>query len=374
MQQRRSGGGVTVSAPRPGSTLSGAGTNTARERRFHRLTVGRVVRETADAVSLVLTVPDELREQYAYRAGQFVTFRVRLDDEDLYRSYSMSSSPALGEALQVTVKRVPGGRVSTWMVEQLAAGDGLDVSVPSGSFVLSDEDDDERDVVAFAGGSGITPLLSLAKTVLAGSRRRVRLFYANRDADSVIFDAQLRDLAATHGDRLEVVHHLDSVQGLVTEDRLAGFATGGAEHFVCGPEPFMDLAERTLQRSGVPAEQIRLERFGSVEPAVDDPDAPPPVPADTAPTGTTVTVKMGRKTATGAHRAGSTILQTARSFGLKPPSSCEAGTCATCIARVTEGAAQMRNNEVLEPDEVEDGYVLTCQAVPTTESVTVDYE
>ena len=349
----------------PGSILPKNNIHSARERRFHRLTVAQVVRETADAVSVVLDVPDVLRQQYAYRAGQFVTFRVRLNGEDHYRSYSMSSAPDLGEPLQVTVKRVAGGQVSTWMVESLAVGDQVEVSVPSGAFVLDDRD---RDVAAFAGGSGITPLLSLAKTVLAGSARRVQLFYANRDADAVIFQAHLHALGARYGDRFRVVHHLDAVHGLVTEERLEEFvSTTDAVNFVCGPDAFMDLVERTLRRKGVPRERIRLERFGSGEPI-------PPASSEAAPTGATVTVRMDRRTATGEHRGGSSILQTARALGLKPPSSCEGGTCATCIARVTEGAVEMRNNEILEPGEVAEGWVLTCQAVPTTPVVGVVYE
>ncbi len=327
--------------------------------------IAAVLRETADATSFVLDVPDGLAESYSYRAGQFLTFRVELDGVTHARSYSMSSSPLLDERMRVTVKRVPGGVVSNWMNDVLAPGDEIAATVPAGSFVVGGDD---GEVVAFAGGSGITPVLSIVKTVLAGSGRRVRLLYANRDWDSVIFRRELEELSGRYADRLAVEFHHDDERGLLGPEAVRAFAdgTGPGEFFVCGPEPFMDCVRKALADAGVAEARVRFERFTpEPESAVEPPGQAPPV---------RVSVRLGRQDVSGEARAGSTLLQCARALGLRAPSSCESGSCATCMARVVEGSARMRNNEALTPEEVDEGWVLTCQAVPTTPSVRVVYE
>lgn len=181
-----------------------------RDHGFHPLRVRRVVHETAESASFVLDIPGELQAAFAYEAGQFLTFRVRLDGATHHRCYSMSSAPAVDDELTVTVKRVPGGVVSNWMIDTLAPGDVVEASVPAGAFRLTPGG---GEIVAFSGGSGITPVFSLLKTVLATTGRRVRLLYANRDRDAVIFAAELDALAERHADRLAVVHHLDVERG-----------------------------------------------------------------------------------------------------------------------------------------------------------------
>src|SRR5207302_2864540 len=173
-----------------------------------------------DARSFVLEVPAELKTAFAYRAGQFVTHRVSIDGQHLLRCYSMSSSPDVDDEFQVTVKRVPGGAVSNWMIDELHAGDVLDTTCPGGVFCLGA---DVSDIVAFAGGSGITPVFSIVKTALATTSRRVHLLYANRDADSVIFADDLTMLARDHGDRLQVVHHHDVDRGFVDDAEVGAF-------------------------------------------------------------------------------------------------------------------------------------------------------
>lgn len=339
-----------------------------RDHGFHPLRVTRVVRETAEAASFTLDVPAELRGAYAYEAGQFLTFRFRIDGQRHLRSYSMSSSPAVDADLAVTVKRVPGGLVSNWMNETLRPGDVVEATVPAGAFCLRPGD---GEVVAFAAGSGITPVFSLLKTALATTTRRVRLLYANRDRDAVIFGADLDALVERYADRLEVVHHLDVEQGFVDADALAPFveAAAGAECYICGPTPFMDIAEGGLLAHGVAAARIHIERFTPAPP----PEPPEASAASAAGPATRVTVQLDGRTGTADHRPGTTILQTARQMGLSPPFSCEAGNCATCMARVVEGAVEMRVNDVLTDDEVADGWVLTCQSLPTTASVHVVY-
>jgi ferredoxin-NADP reductase len=200
-----------------------------------------------------------LDAQFPYRAGQFVTFRVC----GTLRSYSMSSSPDADAGL-TTVKRVPGGLVSNWMHDNLAAGDVVEVTVPAGVFCLRETG---APLVAFAGGSGITPIISLVKSALATTDRFVRVFTANRDAESVIFRATLDSLASRFPGRLEVRHHLDAVSGLVADSEVLDFAATdlGADFYLCGPAPFMELIERVLLARGVEAEQVFVERFTVAE-------------------------------------------------------------------------------------------------------------
>ena len=336
----------------------------ARDHGFHPLRIGRVVPETADAASYVLDVPAELRAAFGYRAGQFLTFRVRVGGAVHHRCYSMSSAPEVDADMQVTVKRVPGGVVSNWMIDTLAADDPVEASAPAGVFCLAPGD---GDVVAFSAGSGITPVFSLLKAALATTGRRARLLYANRDRESVIFGADLDALAARHPDRLEVVHRLDVEDGFVDAAAVGAFLgdAGDAEFYVCGPAPFMDIVEATLLDGGVEPDRIHIERF--------TPAAPPPEePA--APAAARVTIELGGRTDAVDHHPGTTILQTARQMGMAPPFSCESGTCATCMARLVEGTVKMHVNDVLTEDEVAEGWVLTCQSVPTSPAVHVVYE
>ena len=338
-----------------------------RDHGFHPLRVRHVVRETAEASSYVLDVPAEHRDAFAYEAGQFLTFRVHLDGETHHRCYSMSSAPAVDGELQVTVKRVPGGIVSNWMIDTLAPGDVVEVSVPAGVFCLGPGD---ADLVALSAGSGITPVFSLLKTALVTTSRRVRLYYANRDRDAVIFGADLDALAERHPDRLEVIHHLDVERGFVDAEALRPFVEGaaGADCYVCGPGPFMDIAEEALVAQGVAADRIHIERFS--------PPEPPPVAAaaEAGETVTQVTVELGGRTGSVDHHPGTTVLQAARQMGMTPPYSCESGTCATCMAKLVEGSVKMYVNDVLTDEEVAEGWVLTCQSVPTSASVHVVYE
>jgi ferredoxin-NADP reductase len=326
---------------------------------FQRATVTRVIAENADVRTFVLA-PRE--GPFAYRAGQFCTFRVRVDGKDLLRSYSMSSAPETDTELMTTVKRVPGGAVSGWMVDNLAPGDEVELTRPRGVFCLREA---EAPVLGFSGGSGITPILSLAKSALAGTGRPVRLLCADRDPDSIIFGTVLDQIAQRYPGRLTVLRHLDSERGLLDPAAVRAFvgADGGADSYVCGPEPFMALVEAALPGPG----RVFSERFGGAP-------LPPRTPALDPPDEGTVTITLGGKRVSVPRRPDETLLDSARRAGLAPPFSCEAGNCATCIAKLTAGEVKMRANDVLTEEEVADGYVLTCQSVPQTRSVTVRYE
>jgi ferredoxin-NADP reductase len=347
---------------------------------YHPLRVNAVVRETHDTRSYVLDVPDELADTFRYRAGQFCTFRVFIGGEQHLRSYSMSSAPETDGDLTITVKRVAGGVVSNWFNDCVAPGAVLEVTKPAGVFCVRDG---RRPIVAFCGGSGVTPVMSIVKSVLATTRRPVRLLYANRDRRSVIFEGQLRSLLTRAADRLEVRHHFDTDGGLVDGSAVAEFAAPSldGDFYICGPGPFMDLVEATLLDAGVGPASIAIERFdGPGAPATSGAGATEAARSDAAVAATdaevpeTVTIILGgRKSAIG-YRQGDTVLETARRGGLQAPFSCEAGNCATCMAILREGSASMRANNALTPDEVDEGWILTCQALPRGRSVTVEYE
>ena len=371
---------------RPVATARTAADRPSPARGFHRVRVARVIRETEDSRSFVLDVPEDLRPAFSYRAGQFCTFRVHVDGATHHRCYSMSSAPEVDPDLTVTVKRVPGGAVSNWLVDRVAPGDELEVTQPAGVFQLTRSDDP---LVAFAAGSGITPIMSLVREALTTTERHVRLLYANRDRASTIFFDELARLERESDGRLVVQHRWDVDHGFVDVASVSAFldahlaeAACDGELYVCGPTPFMDVVEVAALAAGVPAARIHIERFTpssddlpfaddvAVEPVdVGSPAAEPPAP----PKGTKVTVEVEGRSGTTEHRAGTTLLQTARQLGLDPPYSCEAGNCATCMARLVEGTVDMHVNDALTDAEVEEGWVLTCQSVPTSPTVHVVY-
>ena len=228
--------------------------------RYHPLTVVDVIDETADTRSFVFEIPPALEGVFAYAAGQFCTFRATIAGEPIIRCYSMSSSPDNGDPFTVTVKRVPGGVMSNWMNDALAAGDTIDVMPPAGLFVLRAA---ETPIVAFAGGSGITPVLSIVKTALVTTAREIALVYANRDSGSVIFADELKRLQEGSGGRLSIHHQLDSEKGFLDATACASLIGDRtqADFYVCGPAPFMEVVEAGLDRRGVDPGLRFIERF-----------------------------------------------------------------------------------------------------------------
>lgn len=333
------------------------------------LQVCAVVDETADARSLVLDVPSALRERFRYKPGQFLSFRVPLAGKLLTRCYSMASSPLADALPKVTVKRVDGGRVSNWMNE-VQVGDWLEVLPPAGHFCLDQHqpDDDARPLVLFGGGSGITPVFSILKSTLHSSTRPIKLIYANRDQDSVIFKDELRQLIQAHPDQLHVVHVLDSIQGFLTDHQVRHLLRGssGGDYFICGPGPFMDTVERTLLALGEAAERIHVERFVSPP----DPDqllAEEVVAREAAMAShcEALIVELDGQQHEIACQPGDTLLQSCKAAGLDVPSSCEEGFCGACMCVITEGETQLARNDVLSAKELAEGWTLACQSRPT---------
>jgi ferredoxin-NADP reductase len=335
-----------------------------RDHGYHRLTVTEVIDETADTRSFTLAVPAPLEERFGYAAGQFCTFRATIDAEPVARCYSMSSSPHAGEPLTVTVKRVPGGKMSNWMNDRLVPGDSIDVMPPAGLFVLRPA---ATPIVAFAGGSGITPVLSIIKSALATTAREIALVYANRGPDGVIFAAALERLRAGSRGRLAVHHHLDARAGLLDAAACAALVgdRAQADFYVCGPGPYMAVVQAGLEQRGIDPARLFIERF--------EPSGVTPSAAAVSETESIVVRLDGRKRSV-AYQPGDTILEAARRAGLKPPFNCQTGSCGTCMAHLDQGRAAMRANNALAAEEVEAGWVLTCQAIPTSREVVVDYD
>jgi 3-ketosteroid 9alpha-monooxygenase subunit B len=338
------------------------------QRTFHQLEVAEVISETHDACSLVFAVPPELSGEFAYRPGQFLTVRVpRGGEGSVARCYSLSSSPHTGDRHTITVKRVDDGYASNWIADNVTAGTVLDALPPAGTFTPRSLD---TDFLLFAGGSGITPVMSILKSALARGRGRVTLIYTNRDERSVIFSQELRRLAAEAGSRLLALHWLDSLQGPPTAAAMAALARPFAsrEVFVCGPDLYMAVVRQALAQLGVPAQRIHIERFLSL---AENPFEEPQPDADSM--AATLEVSLDGEKRVVAWPAGTRMLDVLIDEGLDAPYSCRQGICGACACQLTAGEVKMAHNEVLEEADVADGYILACQAVPLTESVSVVY-
>jgi 3-ketosteroid 9alpha-monooxygenase subunit B len=335
------------------------------------LRVVEVVAETADAHSVSLQVPAGAETVFAYRPGQFLTLAVPSDRTGVAaRSYSLSSSPHDGGPLTVTVKRTAAGYASNWICDNLRAGSTIRVLPPAGVFTPADLD---ADLLLFAGGSGITPVMSIARTAMRRGRGRVILFYANRDDRSVIFARALAVLAAEHPDRLTVVHWLESVQGRPTADQLRAFASGFTTYdaFVCGPGPFMEQVMTTLRELGFPKERRHQETFVSLSGDPFGPVGEQPVDEGDV----RLEVELDGRTLVFNDWAPTTrLLEHLESKGVAAPYSCREGECSSCAVRLLEGELAMVRNEVLDDEDLEGGIRLACQSLPVTDVVRVTYD
>ncbi|GHB70944.1 putative oxidoreductase [Streptomyces viridiviolaceus] len=339
--------------------------------RTHRLRVTGVIAETADAYSLVLQAPAGSADRFAYRPGQFLTLKLPgADGGAVARCYSLASSPHTGEPMKVTVKRVVGGYGSNWVCDHVAPGDELESLPPAGTFT---PDSLDADLLLVAGGSGITPVLSIAKSALATGQGRVALLYANRDESSVVFRDELRKLSEDHQERLLVIHWLESLQGLPAAERLAAVLApyAGREAFVCGPGPMMDAAEQCLRALGAPGDRIHRERFFSL--GSDVFEAPAVGECAPAEGGSTADVELDGETRTVAWPSGTPLLDVLLAAGMDAPYSCREGACSACTCRVVAGEVKMLRNDVLDDQDIAEGYVLACQAVPLTDQVQITY-
>jgi ring-1,2-phenylacetyl-CoA epoxidase subunit PaaE len=352
---------------------------------FHALRVAEVVPETAEANSIRFEIPPELRGAFAFRAGQHLTLKADIDGEEVRRNYSLCTAPD-DQDWMVTVKRIGGGVFSNWVGDHLKPGDVIDVMPPHGSFTTEFDPHQSRRYVAFAGGSGITPVISLVRTALkAEPGSRFTLFYGNRDSSSVIFLDTLADLKDRYLGRFELYHFLAEEEGDVelfngmldkatcdnAIEHLVGDPAGVDAWFICGPGPMMDAAEAALLERHVARDRIHIERFTADRPSAAV--AQEIAELQTKAAGTTVSVTLDGRTRR-VQFTESNILDSARAAGLPAPFACKAGVCATCRAKVTSGKVEMAARYGLTDEEVAAGYVLTCQSVPVGDGVAVDYD
>ncbi|MGE0531371.1 MAG: 1,2-phenylacetyl-CoA epoxidase subunit PaaE [Hyphomonadaceae bacterium] len=353
---------------------------------FHRLRVAEVKRETPDAVSVRFELPETLRETFAFRAGQHLTFRREFDGEEVRRNYSVCVSPSEG-VLKIGVKKIAGGVFSGWVNDELKAGDELEVMPPHGSFCWNFDPDARREYVAFAGGSGITPILSLMKTALATEpNSRFTLFYGNRNSFGVMFLEEIAGLKDRYIDRLSVFHFLEEEEeeielfnGRLDTAKVQEVLTALVKprdvdaFFICGPGPMMDAVEEALLAKNVEKPRILIERFTTGPLSAAQAAAARALEEKAAGLKMSVTLN-GRRMQVAFDPEKHSILDNVRAAGLPAPFACKGGVCATCRAKVTAGEVSMKVNYGLSEQEIAEGYVLTCQATPLTEGVALTYD
>lgn len=358
---------------------------------FHPLKVRSVRPETDEAMVVSFDIPPELADDFRFTQGQYLTLRRLIAGEDVRRSYSICAGLDDGE-LRVGVRRVKGGRFSNWLAENLRAGDTIDVMPPQGRFFVPLDAGTPRHYLGVAGGSGITPVLSIMKTVLAREpKSRFTLVYGNRRSASTMFKEELEDLKNRYVTRL-ALHHVFSEervdsplnQGILDRAKLAEFLDGliaveRVDHaFICGPYMMNDEAESALLAAGMPLQRIHVERFGVPVPGGAG-NGPNPVPAQPAEPGDAAdceltVIRDGITHALHFHEADGNLLDCAARAGLDVPYSCKTGVCGTCRAHLDEGQVRMARNYALEPRDLEAGFILTCQSHPVTPAVKISYD
>jgi ring-1,2-phenylacetyl-CoA epoxidase subunit PaaE len=359
---------------------------------FFALPVTGKKQETSDAVSISFLIPDDLKDKFRYKAGQYLTLEVDINGEKLRRAYSLCSCPLTDDQLTVTVKRVDDGKVSSKLNGPLQLGQSIMVMPPEGRFTPEINADNKKHYFLFAGGSGITPMMSIIRTVLkAEPNSCITLVYANRNKNSVIFKNELEELAKTEKGRLDVVHSFDTAD--MFWFGLKGFLTSDAvkkqvlkhergmtnEFYICGPAAMMDTVKNGLLEMNVPKDAINIEYFIAPTAAKveNQPVTPANVPTTAAPVisteGTQLKLSINGETHDIFVKNKKTILAAAQDAGLDPPYSCEAGICSTCMAKVTAGKVRMIENNILTEKEVSNGYILTCQALCESPEVSVEY-
>lgn len=335
--------------------------------------VREVIRETADACSIVLDVPNELVDKFAYKPGQFLTIRIPSDRPgSVARCYSLATSPFTDSAPKVTVKRTQGGYGSNWLCDSVSAGTMLEVLPPAGAFTPKTYD---VELFLFAAGSGITPVISIAKAALDQGKRHIVILYANRSERDVIFAEELRELTTAHPDRITVIHWLETVQGRPSAAAIAGIVRGHSDRhaYMCGPKPFMDAVHTALVETGFDRRNVHAEVFTSLagDPFADEVavEATPEEEADAADVevaldGENYVLKWPRKR---------TLVDIMLSAGIDVPYQCRSGECGSCACTLVEGTVEMDNVDILDPQDIADGYVLGCQAHPTSDYLAIEF-
>jgi ring-1,2-phenylacetyl-CoA epoxidase subunit PaaE len=354
--------------------------------KFHTISVKEVRKETADAVSVAFLLPEELKEEFKFKQGQYITLKLKINGEELRRSYSICSSPFNGDDLRVAIKKVNGGKVSTFINSDLKAGDRLEVMTPMGNFYSELNASNTKNYVLFAGGSGVTPMMSIIKAVFEKEpNSKISLFYGNFNENATIFKSELDNLSSTYADKLKVYYIFDKPEntnwpalqtGIMDQAKVSALIekyiglNNQNEFFICGPTPMMDNVRLELEKLKIKKESVHIEYFtASLEASkTNETDSATEITAQ-------VTVIMyGMETEMELSSKGKTVLDAALDAGVDVPFACKGAVCCTCRAKIIEGKVKMDANFALTDEEVAQGYILTCQAHPLTPVVKIDYD
>ncbi|MRV74648.1 phenylacetate-CoA oxygenase/reductase subunit PaaK [Duganella sp. FT92W] len=353
--------------------------------KFYPLSVAAVNHETRDCIAVTFAVPPELQQSFQYQQGQHLTLRTHINGEDVRRSYSICSA-VQDNRLRVAIKRTPGGLFSTWANEALKPGSTLEVMPPMGHFNVPLDAANRKQYMAFAAGSGITPMLSIIKTtLLAEPNSRFTLFYGNRASSSVIFKGELGDLKDIYTDRLNIVYVMSREQqdielfnGRITKEKAKEFlrlwvnADDYDTAFICGPEDMMHGVSEALQEAGMPKSNIKIELFAA---SIPKHQHKPRAAAELGSGLTEVTVVLdGNHTTFSMDKDKESILDAGLRAGIDMRYSCKGGVCSTCRCKVLDGKVDMDVNYALEDYEIARGFVLSCQSFPVTDKVVVDFD
>lgn len=353
--------------------------------KFYPLSVAAVNHETRDCIAVTFAVPPELQQSFQYQQGQHLTLRTHIDGEDVRRSYSICSA-VQDNRLRVAIKRTPGGVFSTWANEALKPGTMLDVMPPMGHFNVPLDPENRKQYMAFAAGSGITPMLSIIKTTLMTEpHSRFTLFYGNRASSSVIFKGELGDLKDIYTDRLNIVYVMSREQqdielfnGRITKEKASDFLRLWVNvedydtAFICGPEDMMHGVSEALQEAGMPKANIKIELFAA---SIPKHQHKPRAAADVGTGLTEVTVVLdGNHSTFTMEKDKESILDAGLRAGIDMRYSCKGGVCSTCRCKVLDGKVDMDVNYALEDYEIARGFVLSCQSFPVTDKVVVDFD
>jgi ring-1,2-phenylacetyl-CoA epoxidase subunit PaaE len=361
---------------------------TERMARFHSLEVADVQQETPEAIVVSLRIPPELRDEFKFIHGQYVTLKLFVNNEELRRSYSICSSPLDMEEIRIAVKKVDHGRASTQLVDKLKPGMHIEAMTPMGNFHTVLNREHEHHYVAFAAGSGITPILSILKTTMRTEpKSRFTLFYGNTEEGRIIFREKLAELKTQYPDKLQVHHilskgtHSDELfNGRITTEKAVKLLKAYVndplhkEYFICGPEQMMVNVSEALEKSGVSKKHIHVELFSTPVSQEGKKEVAHSTSPSAAGTSAVKVILDGREHELTVDPKGDAVLDAAIDAGLDVPYACKGAVCCTCKAKVLEGQVEMAMNYALTDEEVADGYVLTCQTHPRSPRVVIDYD
>ncbi|WP_194768207.1 ferredoxin--NADP reductase [Tamlana sp. I1] len=347
---------------------------------FHKLSVKNIKRETPKAISISFNVPENLKETFAFRAGQYITLKTEIDGHEVRRDYSLCVSPKSGE-LKVAIKEIEDGTFSAYANNSLKVGDTLEVAPPKGRFIFEPNDSKTKNIAAFVAGSGITPVLSIIKCALEEEvHSKVILVYGNKTTEDTMFLNELLELQHAYKDRFSIQFVFsqqdedDAIFGRIEKSTVNYVIKNEHKHvevdayYLCGPEAMIHTVKDVLTEHNTDASRIHYELFKAAKPAEVE-------PTETQASGTSkITVTVDDETTTFEMSQKQTILEAALDEDLDAPYSCQGGICSSCLARITEGEATMRQNNILTESEVAEGLILTCQAHPTTPTITIDFD